>query len=93
MTDLSDILAPDGVDEAVGATSKKGLLQHLANATARRLAIDAREIGTALSEREKLGSTGFGGGVALPHVRLAGLDRIHGYFARLAAPLLSLIHI
>lgn len=87
MTDLSDILAPDGVDETVGATSKKGLLQHLANATARRVGIDAREIGTALTEREKVGSTGFGGGVALPHVRLPGLDRIHGYFVRLAAPL------
>ena len=87
MTDLSDILAPDGVDEAVGATSKKGLLQHLATTMARRVGIDAREITAALVEREKLGSTGFGGGVALPHVRLPDLDRIHGYFARLAAPL------
>lgn len=87
MTDLSDILAPDGVEEAVSATSKKGLLQYLAAATGRRLGLDAREIGAALVNREKLGSTGFGGGIALPHVRLPGLERIHGHFARLAAPL------
>ena len=87
MTDLSDILAPDGVDEAVGVTSKKGLLQHLATVSARRIGVDAREIAAALAEREKLGSTGFGGGVALPHVRLPGTDRISGFFARLATPL------
>lgn len=87
MTDLSDILAPDGVDEALGATSKKGLLQYLATGTGRRLGIEPRAILTALAEREKQGSTGFGGGVALPHARLPGLDRIHGQFARLVAPL------
>ena len=87
MTDLSDILAPDGVDDALAATSKKGLLQHLASSTGRRLGIEPPLIAAALAERERLGSTGFGGGVALPHVRLAGLDRIYGHFVRLSAPL------
>lgn len=87
MTDLSDILAPDGVDEAVTASSKKGFLQQLATAAGRRLGLDQKELLAALSEREKFGSTGFGGGIALPHARLPGITRIHGHFARLTTPL------
>lgn len=87
MTDLSDILTLDGVDAGLSPTSKKGLLQQLASAIARRAGVDSRDILAALGEREKAGSTGFGGGVALPHARLAGIDRIYGYFARLTAPL------
>ena len=87
MIDLSDILAPDGVDEALVASSKKGLFQQMAQATGRRIGVGPKEIFAAMSEREKTGSTGFGGGVAIPHGRLTGLDRIHGSFARLSAPL------
>ena len=87
MTDLSDILAADGVDDALTATSKKSLFQQLGVVLGRRTGIAAKEIAAVLAEREKIGSTGFGGGVAIPHGRIAGLDRIVGYFARLSAPL------
>lgn len=87
MIDLSDIIAPDGVDAALSVTSKKGLFQQLAVAVGRRTGLAAKHIGAALTEREKIGSTGFGGGVAIPHGRLAGIDRITGHFARLSAPL------
>lgn len=87
MTDLSDILAADSVDDALAVTSKKGLFQQLGTAMGRRTGLQQKLIVAALTEREKTGSTGFGGGVAIPHGRIAGLDRIVGHFARLAAPL------
>lgn len=87
MTDLSDILAPEGVDDALNVSSKKGLFQNLGQAAGRRIGVEARLVVAALTDREKTGSTGFGGGVALPHGRIDGLDRIHGTFARLEHPL------
>ncbi len=87
MTDLSDILDPDAVDESLNVGSKKGLFQQLATQASRHSGIDQKEILAALNEREKTGSTGFGAGVAIPHGRVVGLDRIVGLFARLAVPL------
>jgi PTS system nitrogen regulatory IIA component len=68
----------------VAATSKKHLFGLLGAIAAPALARDAGEIAAALAEREKLGSTGFGGGVAIPHARLPGLTRIVVVVARLA---------
>jgi PTS system nitrogen regulatory IIA component len=87
MTDLSDILGGSAIDAALAASSKKALFQQLAVAGGRATGLDPKLIVAALSEREKTGSTGFGGGVAIPHGRVAGFERIAGYFARLAAPL------
>lgn len=87
MIDLSDIIAPDGVDEALAASSKKALFQQLSISAGRETGIAAKEIASALSDREKLGSTGYGGGVAIPHGRLPQLDRIVGRVARIATPL------
>jgi PTS system nitrogen regulatory IIA component len=87
ITDLSDILKPDCVDDALNVGSKKALFQQLAVAASRRIGADQKEILSALNEREKTGSTGFGGGVALPHGRVEGLERIAGLFARLTVPL------
>lgn len=87
MTDLSDIIGPDAVDDSLNASSKKALLQQLAVVAARQTGIDQKVIAAALNEREKTGSTGFGAGVAIPHGRLAGLTGIVGWFARLAVPL------
>jgi nitrogen PTS system EIIA component len=86
MTDLSDILSPDAVEASLAATSKKSLLQLLAGSAARATGLPVRDIAAAVAEREKLGSTGFGGGVAIPHGRLAALPRITGCFARLPEP-------
>ena len=87
MTDLSDIVGPDAVDDSLNVSSKKALFQQLALVASRRTGIDQKVIAAALLDREKTGSTGFGSGVAIPHGRVEGLDRIVGWFARLAVPL------
>jgi PTS system nitrogen regulatory IIA component len=87
MNDITAILCVDCVDGGMTAPNKKGLFQLLAAAAARRTGLDAKTIAAALSEREKIGSTGFGGGVAIPHGRIEGLDRVFGYCARLTAPI------
>jgi PTS system nitrogen regulatory IIA component len=86
MNDLSDILTIDRVDAGMTVPNKKGLFQQLGIAAGRKTGLDAKTIVAALSEREKLGSTGFGGGVALPHAKIEGMERVLGYFARLTAP-------
>jgi PTS system nitrogen regulatory IIA component len=87
MNDLSDLLSIDRIDAATTASNKKGLIQQLAAAAGRKTGIPAKTIAAALSAREKLGSTGFGSGVALPHAKIDGLDSVFGYFARLTAPI------
>ena len=86
MSDLSDILAADCVDGDMAAANKKALFQQLALAASRRTGLAVKAIAACLADREKLGSTGFGGGVAIPHGKLEGLTRVFGYFARLEAP-------
>jgi PTS system nitrogen regulatory IIA component len=86
MTDTTDILTVDCVDAGMTVPNKKGLFQLLAVAAARRTGLDSKAIASALAEREKIGSTGFGGGVAIPHARIEGLKGVFGYFARLTAP-------
>ena len=87
MNGLSDILNIDSIDEHLAAANKKGLFQQLALAVSRRTGLPAKAIAAALAEREKIGSTGFGAGAALPHAKMEGLDRVVGFFARLAAPI------
>jgi nitrogen PTS system EIIA component len=83
MNEISDILAVDCVDAKLTVTSKKSLFQQLASAAAPVTGRPAKEIVTGLSERERLGSTGFGEGIAIPHGKIEGLDRIYGFFFRL----------
>jgi nitrogen PTS system EIIA component len=87
MDDFSDMLAPDGVHHDLAAPSKKALFQTLASLAARQVGLDAKHIADRLGERERLGSTGFGGGVAIPHGKIDGLDRVVGIFAKLAQPI------
>jgi PTS system nitrogen regulatory IIA component len=86
MTDLSDLLAPEAVLSGVSAASKKALFQQLGAAAARAYDFDAKLVTDRLAEREKLGSTGFGGGIAIPHAKLEGLDHVYAVFARLTQP-------
>ena len=86
MNDLSDLLRPEAVLTGVAAPTKKMVLQLLGAAAAPLVGAEARAITDRLIEREKLGSTGFGGGVALPHAKLAGLGQVTGVFARMAQP-------
>jgi PTS system nitrogen regulatory IIA component len=85
--DLCDLLAPDGIIASMNATSKKHALQELSNIAAERTGLDAREIFNTLLQRERLGSTGLGRGIAIPHVKLAGLKRIFCLFTRLDQPI------
>jgi PTS system nitrogen regulatory IIA component len=80
---LDDILAENGVVADLKATSKKHLFHELSRVASEVCGLSARAIFDAVLERERLGSTGVGGGVAIPHARLPGLPKICGIFARL----------
>jgi nitrogen PTS system EIIA component len=84
--ELSEILRVDAVRAPLKATSKKRLLQELANVAAETYGLSADAIYKALLEREALGPTGVGRGVAIPHARLAGIERVLGLFVRLEKP-------
>ncbi len=86
MPELAEVLAPEQVRLTVRASSKRQLLAEIADAAAAATKLDARTILEALHERERLGPTGVGAGVALPHARLPGLDRLVALFWRLAQP-------
>ena len=79
---IADLLTPESVIPVLAATSKKQALQELAHAAAQRTGVPERQIFDVLLERERLGTTGVGRGVAIPHGKLPGLDRIYGVFAR-----------
>ena len=83
---LTDLLDFDSIRPSLGASNKRALFQMLGQAAAQRLGLDAAEIVAALGERERLGSTGFGNGVAIPHGKIDGIGRIYCSFARLAEP-------
>jgi PTS system nitrogen regulatory IIA component len=83
---LGDFISPDSVIPALKAKSKKQLLQDLSARAARLTGLSEREIFDVLLQRERLGSTGLGHGMAIPHAKLHGLKRIFGLFARLAEP-------
>ena len=71
--DLCDLLAQDGIIASLQATSKKHALQELSGIAAERTGLDSREVFNTLLQRERLGSTGLGHGVAIPHGRIKGL--------------------
>ncbi|WP_224816677.1 PTS sugar transporter subunit IIA [Hasllibacter sp. MH4015] len=85
--DLSTLLAPQAVKVVSDVSSKKRLLQALAELAETRADIPAARIFDALQERESLGPTGVGHGIALPHARLAGLEDVFGVFVRLDRPI------
>ena len=87
MNDLSDLLSPDAIDASLSVTNKKTLFQQLAASAARLTSLPSKQILASLQQREKLGSTGFGSGVAIPHGKIEGLPNIVGFFARLQAPI------
>jgi PTS system nitrogen regulatory IIA component len=85
--EISDLLAPEAVSASLNAQSKKQLLQEMAERAAQVTGLPERRIFETLIERERLGSTGMGQGIAIPHGRLAGLPKIVGLFARLETPI------
>lgn len=87
MTDLSDLLGPDSVIADLAVGNARALFTALGNAAHAAWGFDATLVAERLAEREKLGTTGFGGGVALPHARIEGLEGVRGLFARLSKPI------
>ncbi|MDO6727032.1 PTS sugar transporter subunit IIA [Cognatishimia sp. 1_MG-2023] len=85
--DLSTILRPEAIKVVSAASSKRRLLQDFGDLAASCYNLDAGGVVEALLERESLGPTGVGKGVALPHARLEGLDAVHGAFILLEKPI------
>jgi PTS system nitrogen regulatory IIA component len=85
--EIADLLSgPDGVLACVKASGKKALLAELAAKASQLHQLDERRLFDRLLERERLGSTGIGGGIAIPHGRMPSLTKPVGVFARLAHP-------
>ena len=85
--DLSDLLVIDAILPRLKTANKKQALQEMAAKAAALTGRDERDIFETLMQREKLGSTGVGHGVAIPHGKLAGLERLVGVFALLDRPI------
>jgi len=84
---LCDMISPDAVIANLKATSKKQALQELARKAAEVTGVAERAVFDVLLERERLGTTGVGNGIAIPHGKLSGLDRIYALFARAEDPI------
>lgn len=82
-----DLISPDAVIASLRATSKKQALQELARKAAELTGLEERRIFEVLLERERLGTTGVGNGIAIPHGKLPELTRLYGIFARLDKPI------
>jgi nitrogen PTS system EIIA component len=85
--DIADLLRPEGVLPRLKAANKKQALQEMAQRAAKITGAHERAIFDVLLERERLGTTGVGHGIAIPHGKLSSLDTLHGVFARLDQPI------
>jgi nitrogen PTS system EIIA component len=84
--DIADLVMPRAVIAQLRAPTKRQVLQELARRAATVTGIADKRLFDALMERERLGTTGIGTGVAVPHCRLPELTRLYGMFARLERP-------
>lgn len=85
--DLSDLIQQDAIIPTLKANSKKQVIQELAERAGTLVDLPARDIFDHLLQRERLGSTGIGQGVAIPHAKLPKIDGLFGMFARLDKPI------
>ena len=83
---IGELLDRTAISTRVSAANKKKALAVIAEIAARNFHLDAGDVLDALAEREAAGSTGVGYGVAVPHARLEGLERMRGVFVRLDQP-------
>ena len=84
--DVDELLSPDRMILGLRSASKRQLFQELSGVAATATGLDQAAILTALTQREKLGTTGIGEGIAIPHARVRDLKSLVGFFARMAAP-------
>ncbi|AUW56921.1 PTS lactose transporter subunit IIC [Sphingobium sp. SCG-1] len=87
MAHFDDILTSDALAIGVSVSSKKQLFQKLGEIAAANYGMAADVVFDRLTERERLGSTGFGGGIGIPHAKIPGLDRVRGIVVLLDTPL------
>lgn len=83
---MRDVIQPQAVVASLDAPSKRDVLESLAATAAQALSMDAHAVFDVLWERERLGTTGVGAGIAIPHGRVPGLTKVCGFFARLSQP-------
>jgi PTS system nitrogen regulatory IIA component len=86
MNDFSDLLVAEAVKAGVPASNKKQIFQLLGEIAAAAYGVPVDEVIERLTERERLGSTGFGGGIAIPHAKLESLDQVRGAVLLLEEP-------
>lgn len=84
--ELIELIDSDSIVANLRVTSKKQALQDLSRRAGEITGVDERKVFDVLMERERLGTTGVGSGIAIPHGKLSELDRIYGIFARLEKP-------
>jgi len=84
--EIADLLSPDAVVAHLKAANKKQVLQEMAHRAGQITRLPDRRIFETLLEREKLGSTGMGQGIAIPHGRVPGIQKMTGLFAQLDHP-------
>ena len=84
---MLDLISPQAILPNLKASNKKQALQEMARKASELTGQHERAIFDVLLERERLGTTGVGHGIAIPHGKLSSLDRVHGVFARLERPI------
>ena len=84
---MYDLLSKSGISTRIKATNKKQLLQYIANIASAHVGEPSMDIAKSLQQREFLGPTGIGNGVAIPHIKIRKLDKIHGFFLSLERPI------
>ncbi len=85
--ELVDILSSDATLASLNISSKKRLLQEIAQVAEKVYDLPSKDVFNAMQERELLGPTGMGNGVAIPHARIAGTDTVKGLFLKLEKPI------
>ena len=85
--ELTELLTHESVISGLKVTSKKQALQELSKRVSKSFNLMEREVFQVLLAREKLGSTGVGNGIAIPHGKMESLNRLRGFFARLERPI------
>ena len=84
---MYELLSKSAIRTKIKAANKKQLLQDIANLASEHVDIPNMNIAKSLQQREILGPTGIGNGVAIPHVKIIGLNKIHGFFSSLDRPI------
>lgn len=87
MIHFDDLLNPKALSTSVSVSGKKQLFQKLSDIAATAYGLDSGAVFERLTERERLGSTGFGGGIAIPHAKMQGLDQLRGLVVLLDPPI------